>query len=328
MTASKVSEKVEDRAMNTLTKTRTVSDGSLHIEALAGVAVPVADIAAARDFYIRVLGFEDKGSDRLPGYDAHAVLMTPSRQYVVLASNQGPDTRDTGVHQGYRVSAAARDAIAARLSQENIQVFSYKEDRVKEENENFYFHDHDGNRIQLVRSASAKSTIGVQAIDHTIVLVYDMLWSDAFYRQDLKFEVESRVGVRTADHSRAREWAAGKEDMAPGTRRLDKLYMPMGGQNEVPRANMQYYYMAGDSIFGVYLATKHQQEPPENQIIGGAPRTAFLVARADLDRIADALQKRNRRFEGPIEHPASVPFAASLYCKDLSGNFLEFCARR
>ena len=314
--------------MNTLTRTRAVADGGLNIEALASVAVPVADIAAARDFYVRVLGFEDKGSDRLPGFDAHAVVATPSRQYVVLTHQQGPDTRDTGVHQGYRVSAAARDAIAARLAKENVEVLTYKEDRVKEDSENFYFHDRDGNRIQLVRSDKAKNAGGVDALDHTVVLAYDMLWSDAFYRQDLKFDVESRVGVRTADHSRARVWAAGKEDMMPGTRRLDKLYMPMGGQNEVPRANMQYYYAVGDSIFGVYLAIKHQQEPPEKQIVGGAPRTTFLTARAELDRIAGILQKRRRLFEGPVEHPASAPYAASIYCKDLSGNFLEFCARR
>jgi catechol-2,3-dioxygenase len=314
--------------MNTLTRSRRVSDGELKIEALACIAVPVADIAAARDFYIRVLGFEDKGSDRLPGFDDHAVVATPSRQYIVLTHRQGPDTRDTGVHQGYRVSAAARDAIAARLAKENVQVFTYKEDRVKEDGENFYFHDHDGNRIQLVRSPSAKSADGVHALDHTVVLTYDMLWSEAFYRQDLKFEVESRVGVRTADHSRARAWAAGKEEMAPGTRRLDKLYMPMGGQNEVPRANMQYYYTVGDSIFGVYLATEHQQEPPEEQIVGGAPRTMFLTTRADLDRIAGILKRRNQPFQGPIEHPASAPYAASVYCKDMSGNFLEFCTRR
>lgn len=313
--------------MNTLTRSRPVSDGGLAIESLAFIAVPVSDVAAARDFYVRVLGFEDKGSDRLPGFDAHAVLATPSRQYVVLAHNQGPDTRDTGVHQGYRVSNAARDAIAARLAKENVQVLTYKEDRVKEDGENFYFHDKDGNRIQLVRSPSAKNANGVHGLDHTIVLTYDMLWSEAFYR-DFKFEVESRTGVRTSDHARARVWAAGNEDMAPGTRRLDKLYMPMGGQNEVPRANMQVYYAVGDSIFGVYLSTKHQQEPPEEQIVGGAPRTTFLVVRADLDRVADILKKRNRPFKGPVEHPASVPYAASLYTRDLSGNFLEFCARR
>ncbi|HEY4134801.1 MAG TPA: VOC family protein [Alphaproteobacteria bacterium] len=311
-----------------MTQARPLQDGGLTLESLAFVTIPVADVAAARGFYSRILGLEDAGSDRLPGFEGpHAVLRTPSRQFVVLTAPEGPDTRDSGVHNAYRVSPAARDAIAARLAAEKVEVLTYKEDRPKEDEENFYFLDSDGNRSQLVRSASAKAANGVQAIDHTVVLSYDMLWAESFYGGDLKLPVESRVGVKTADHSRARRWAAGDEQMAPGTRRLDKLYMTMGGQNEVPRANMQVYFSAGASVFGVYLATKHQQEPPEERLVG-TPRTAFLVARGDLDRIAAVLQKRRRPFQGPVEHPASAPFAASLYCKDTSGNFLEFCAAR
>jgi catechol-2,3-dioxygenase len=246
---------------------------------------------------------------------------------LILTAPQGPDTRDTGVHQAFRVAAAARSAIAERLAANNIAVQTYKEDRVKEEGENFYFLDRDGNRIQLISSPTASAAAGVEAIDHTVVLVYDMLWAESYYCHDLKFAVESRVGVRTAEQSRAQRWYAGEEQMAPGTRRLDKLYMPMGGRTEVARANMQVYLTAGDAIFGLYLATKHQQEPPEEQVVG-APRTGFVTTRGDLARIAAILQKRQRVFHGPVDHPASAPFAASLYCKDLSGNFLEFCAPR
>jgi catechol 2,3-dioxygenase-like lactoylglutathione lyase family enzyme len=313
--------------MDTITQTQSVRDGGLDIVSLGYVTVPVADIAVAREFYGRVLGLEDVGTDRLPGFDAHAVLRLPSRQLVILTGPQGPDTRNTGVHHGYRVGPAARAAIAERLAADDVEVLTYKEDRPKEEAENFYFLDRDGNRIQLVVSEKVKAQDGIQAIDHTVVLAYDMLWAESYYGHDLKFPVESRVGIRTADHSRARRWAAGEENMAPGTRRLDKLYMMMGGQSEVPRANMQVYFSVGDSVFGIYLAIKHQQEPPEEQIVG-APRTAFVTARGDLDRIAGILQKRHRLHQGPVEHPPSAPFAASLYCKDLSGNFLEFCAPR
>lgn len=314
--------------MSSTTMPRTAQDGAVRIKSLAYLAVPVTDLAAARGFYTRVLGFEDIGSDLLPGFEHHAVLATPSRQFVVLASAQGPDTRDTGVHLGYRVSSAAREAIAARLAKDGVEVFTYSEDREKEQGENFYCHDRDGNRIQLVRSPAARSTTGIEAIDHANVLAFDMVWSEAYYREYLGFEVESRFGVRTADHSRAAVWADGKENMAPGTRRLDKLYMTMGGRNEVARTNMQVYYKAGDAIFGVYLATKHLQEPPEEQIIGGAPRTAFLVELAELDRIARILDARKRPFSGPVAHPKTVPYVASLYCRDPSGNFLEFCAVR
>ena len=291
--------------------------------------VPVVDAfgAAAEAFYSGILGAQPAGGDQLPGFADHRLMRLPSRQWLVLTTPQGPDTRDTGVHHAYRVSAAARTAIAERLAANNIAVHTYNEDRTKEDGENFYFHDADGNRIQLVVSANTAAKDGIAAIDHTALLVYDMLWAESYYGRDLKFAVESRVGVCTADHARARRWAAGEEAMAPGTRRIDKLYMPMGGQNEVVRANMQVYFAAGDSVFGLYLATKHQQEPPEEQIVG-APRTGFFVPRGDLDRIAAALAKRQRLFEGPVDHPASAPFAASLYCKDLSGNFLEFCAPR
>jgi catechol-2,3-dioxygenase len=313
--------------MSALTETRPLRDNELDVRALAFVTVPVADLVAAQAFYNGILGAQSAGSDQLPGFPAHHVMRLPSRQFLVLTGPQGPDTRDTGVHHAYRVSAAARAAIAERLAAHNVTVHTYNEDRVKEDGENFYFHDVDGNRIQLVVSAKAAAKDGIAAIDHTAVLSYDMLWAESYYGQDLKFAVESRVGVRTADQARARRWAAGEEDMAPGTRRIDKLYMPMGGQNEVVRANMQVYFTAGDSIFGLYLATKHQQEPPEEQIIG-TPRTGFFVARGELDRIAASLAKRQRLFEGPVDHPAAASFAASLYCKDLSGNFLEFCAPR
>ena len=313
--------------MTTITQARPAQESGTRIDSLAFVTVTAADIAAARRFYSCILGLQDMGMVQMPGFGAHAVLRLPSGQFLILTAPEGPDTRGTGVHNAFSVSAAARDAIAARLAADKIDVLTYLEDRPKEEAENFFCLDPDGNRIQLVRSPSAKATAGVQAIDHTVVLTYDMLWAESFYGEGLRLPVESRVGVRTADHARARRWAAGEEQMAPGTRRLDKLYMTMGGQNEVPRANMQVYFTVGSSVFGIYLATKHQQEPPEEQLVG-APRTAFLVAPGDLESIAALLQKRRRPFAGPVDHPKSAPFAASLYCKDQSGNFLEFCVPR
>lgn len=313
--------------MSTMTQTRPMSDAGRDIAALAYVTLPVSNIDTARQFYCGMLGFEDGGTDRLPGFDAHAALRLPSGQFVILTGRQGPNTNDTGVHNAFRVSASARAAIAERLAVGAVAIRTYKEDREQEVTDNFYVLDPDGNRLQLVVAKAINGKDSVQAIDHTVALVYDMIWAESFYGHDLKLPVESRFGVRTADHARARRWAAGEEDMAPGTRRLDKLYMTMGGQNEVPRANMQVYFAAGDSVFGLYLATKHQQEPPEEQVVG-TPRTAFMTSRSDLDRIAGILQGRRRRFQGPVEHPASAPFAASLYCKDLSGNFLEFCAPR
>jgi catechol-2,3-dioxygenase len=313
--------------MNDFAETRSIDGAELKIEALGFVTVAAGDVRAARGFYHDILGAQDAGADLLPGFGAHAALRLPSRQLIVVTAPHGPDTRNTGVHHAYRVSPSARAAIARRLQERGVAVETYKEDRSREEADNFFFHDPDGNRIQLVLAGKAKAADGADAVDHTAVLEYDMLWAESYYGRDLGFAVESRVGVRTADHSRARSWADGEEAMAPGTRRIDKLYMTMGGRNEVARANMQVYFHAGDSVFGIYLATKHQQEPPEEQVVG-SPRTAFITARTNLDLVAAILERRRRIFEGPVAHPPSAPFSASLYCKDLSGNFLEFCALR
>jgi len=172
-----------------------------------------------------------------------------------------------------------------------------------------------------------KQSDGILAIDHTALLAFDMLWAERFYVELLGLPVEGRVGWNTADHARARIWAAGDEDMAPGTRRLDKLYMTMGGQNEVPRANMQMFLKAGDSLLMLCLATQHFQEPPEGQVLG-APRTIFAVESAELDRVADILEGARQPFEGPVEHSDDSPFVASLYMRDPSGNFIELCVVR
>jgi catechol-2,3-dioxygenase len=80
-------------------------------------------------------------------------------------------------------------------------------------------------------------------------------------------------------------------------------------------------------MLAVYLATQHYQEPPEEQITG-VPRTAFFTSRSQLDRVAALLDARGHPYEGPVDHPPSVPLSASLYFRDLSGNFLELCTPR
>src|SRR4051812_42900181 len=108
--------------MSTATQTRPVNDTGRDISALGFVTVSVSDIEAARQFYCHMLGFEDAGTDRLPGFEAHAVLRLPSGQFVVLTCRQGPDTSDTGIHNAFRVSASARAAIALRLAAGNVDI--------------------------------------------------------------------------------------------------------------------------------------------------------------------------------------------------------------
>jgi catechol 2,3-dioxygenase-like lactoylglutathione lyase family enzyme len=298
----------------------------LAIERLACLVLPVTDTARAQAFYQDHLGLSVLGSDILPNLGAHAVLSTASGQLVALARvGQIPDLSDTGVHHALRVNDPARDKIAANLASADIAIHSYGEDREAEKNDKFFFFDPDGNRLQLVTGTDEGD--GVSAIDHTAILAFDMLWAEKFYVELLGLPVEGRVGWKTADHARARIWAAGGEDMAPGTRRLDKLYMTMGGQNEVPRANMQIFLQTGSSMLMLYLATRHFQEPPEGQVFG-APRTIFGVKRDELDRTASLLEEAGQPFEGPVDHASTSPFDASLYVRDPSGNFVELCSVR
>jgi catechol 2,3-dioxygenase-like lactoylglutathione lyase family enzyme len=304
---------------------------ALDVTGIAYVVVEVDDLDRAVDFYVRVLGLKTLGRDVFPSCGTHAALITSSGQWVVLSVNgDRPDLRDTGVHQAYRVSPEARTAITKALIAEGVEIRTYKEDRPAEERDNFYFCDPDGNRLQLVAAIAndAPSPGGLSGIDHAAVQTADMMWAEAFYADELGLPVDHRVGWRTADYVRARKWAAGEEDMAPGTRRLDQRYTVMVNRKTVPRANMQLFLRAGRGVIGVYLANMHFQEPPEEQIIG-TPRVSFATASRDrLEAAARRLASRRRAFEGPVIHPRSAPLEASLYLKDPGGNFLELCVVR
>lgn len=295
---------------------------------LGVIILPVEDPAAAGDWYSGRLGLPAVRPDLMPNCGAHVALALPSGQMLVLAAAAGSSSlSEIGVHHGLRVGAEQRRAITARLATDGVAVDAYREDRPEELADNCYICDPDGNRLQLVATADAGSAPGIVGLDHTVLLACDMLWADDFYTGLLSLPVAAKIGVRTADHARARRWAAGEEEMAPGTRRLDKLYMAMGGQTEVPRANMQFYYPVGRDTLGIWLAMRHVQEPPEDQLVG-TPRTAFAATPAALDRVAAALARARRPFLGPLDHPAAAPIARSLYFKDMSGNFLELFVPR
>jgi catechol 2,3-dioxygenase-like lactoylglutathione lyase family enzyme len=297
--------------------------GSLTIESISALAVAVDDPSAARDFYCRVLGGIASGSDVLPECPSHELIRLPAGQMLVLArAGDRPDLSETGVHQAYRATPTAMDAISQRLQSEGIEIHSYREDRETEQSDRVYFLDPDGNRVQIVVRDGAVDGEEIYGIDHAAVQVPDMLWATHFYGEILGLPAESRFGLRTADHAQARVWAKGEDDMAPGTRRLDKLYMTMGGQNEVPRTNMQVYYDLGDGVIGVYLATQHFQEPPEEQL-AGVPRLILQAPSVGLETVAARLDAASWPYRGPITHAPSAPFSASIYFKDTGGNFIE-----
>ena len=300
---------------------------SLPIRTIAHSVIEVADLERARSFYGERLGLR-AGNDHWPVSD-EICLSCPSSQSLVLRQAAAPRIfADTGVHQAYRATSAAIDRIVQSLAADGITVQRYHEDRPAEQTDACYFADPDGNRIQLVKQDQG-AAVGVLAIDHTAIQASDMEWIEDFYADRLGLPVDRRVGWNTADYVRARVWGEGKEDMAPGTRRWDERYRDIPGGKpgqgrRVARPNMQIFYRLGETVLGVYLATSHMQEPPLRQAMG-TPRIAYWTDRATLDRVAALLSDGKIVAQGPVQHPAHSPIAASLYFRDPCGNFIELC---
>jgi catechol 2,3-dioxygenase-like lactoylglutathione lyase family enzyme len=301
------------------------------LRAISHVVIEVANLDRARGFYADRLGFRSPPLDQWP-VEGELCLPCLSGQWLVLRQSASPRTfADTGVHQAYGASPVAIEGMINALAATATPVYRYREDRPAERDDNVYFADPDGNRIQLVRRETTVGP-GVCAIDHAAVLASDMEWVEEFYRDRLGLPVEHRVGVNTDDYVRARLWGEGKDDMAPGTRRWDERYRDIPGGKpgqgrRVPRPNMQMYLRAGSSAFGIYLAAAHVQEPPPH-LATGSPRTGFAVDPAELDRAAALLADSRVTFKGPVEHGARSPVVASLYLRDPCGNFIELCAPR
>jgi len=285
--------------------------------------IGVDDLKVA-DFYRETLGFTVAGTDMIAECGASVALAGANGGMVVLARiGARPDLAATGVHQAYAVGAGTRADIAERLRIQGIPVRTYKEDRPAEEADNFYFFDPSGNRVQIVTEAGRKG--GAPALDHAAVQVANMWWAETFYTATLGCGVEHRVGWKTADYARAKLWADGTEDMAPGTRRMDKRYSSMVNQREMPRVNLQLYLRVGAVPFAVYLANQHFQEPPEEALVG-TPRTAFAVSEPVLNDARRRLEQARWPHAGPATY-AGGPVRQALYFKDPGGNFIELSLR-
>ncbi len=298
-----------------------LKDSDLGLSGLSHLVIQVSDAARAAEFYADVLGLEARAAS-WPGCADALVLAAGGGGHLVLSpAAELTDLRETGVHHAFAVSPAQREKAAAALAARGVEVLDYAEDPPAEAKGGFYFLDPDGNRIQLVTAPGADEG-GAPRLHHTAVQVADILWAERFYTEVLRLTPVHRVGWNTADYARAQLWADGKEDMAPGTRRLDKRYSSIVNQRMVPRVNMQVYFACGGGVFGVYLANRHFQEPPE-EVALGVPRTAFRVTEDGLARARQRLEAAGWQLEGPVAHPCGLPIVASLYLRDPGGNFIE-----
>ena len=302
--------------------TSTVND--LGLNGLSHLVIQVSDAGRAAAFYEEILGL-GRTSLAWPAAEGAAVLAAGGGQHLVLVpAEQQPDLRETGVHHAFALSPAARDKAAQGLRSKGLEVLTYGEDPPDESEDGFYFFDPDGNRIQLMARADADPG-GAPILHHSAIQVADILWAEQFYSEVLGLTPVHRVGWATADYARAQAWADGKEDMAPGTRRMDKRYSSIVNNRLVPRVNMQVYFACGGGRLALYLANQHFQESPE-EATTGVPRTGLRLAPDGLRRAADRLRDAGWRFQGPISHDAGLPIAASIYLRDPGGNFIELAA--
>ena len=298
------------------------------MEGISHIVIEVSDLKRAEGFYRDILGFELTDGYGAADCGAGVPLRAGPDQWLILSQSTEPRSLpETGVHQAYRVAPRDRDAISRKLAARHIAVHDYKEDRPAEETDNFYFYDLDGNRIQLVVSGYANGSGKVLGIDHAAVECHDLEWAEEFYVKVLGLEVEHRVGWRTADYVRAQLWGEGKEHMAPGTRRWDQRYTVMEQKRRIPRPNTHFFLRVGADVLGIYLATVHRQEPPEEQIVG-TPRIGLRTNRSQLDEALKRLGERCFAIHGPVEQPPTSPIALSACVKDPGGNFLEICVPR
>jgi len=298
------------------------------MDGISHIVIEVGDLARAKEFY-RLLGFESADAAGMPECGRSALFLTASGQAVIFSESPQPRSLpETGVHQAYRISLSDRNAVARKLAACAVTVHTYEEDRPSEKADNFYFYDPDGNRIQLVASpASSEGSGKILGIDHAAVECHDLEWAEDFYVKQLGLEMDHRVGWRTDDYVRAKLWGEGKEHMAPGTRRWDQRYTVMEQKRRLPRPNTHFFVRLGEEILGIYLATQHRQEPPEDQVVG-TPRIGFRAGCQTMERVAQALAASRTPMKGPVEHPNSASIAASLYIRDPGGNFLELCVPR
>lgn len=297
------------------------------VRGISHLVIAVADTTRAARFYGDVLGAGSLPLDAWPEPDETA-LPLPSGQMLVLKSGCAENDReDSGVHQAYRCSRDSRTAIAAKLDEAGIAIHRYHEDRPAETEEPFYFSDPDGNRIQLVLGEGAAP--GIWGIDHAAVQASDMEWEEEFFIDRLGIPVDYRVGWNTDDYVRAQAWAEGREEMAPGTRRMDRRYRDNpgsepGSSREVPRPNIQIFLAIGGAALGIFLATHHHQEPPP-ELVRGAPRTALATDQTGFKAMEAALGATGVAMEGPVVHEPDALIARSLYFRDPCGNLFEIC---
>jgi catechol-2,3-dioxygenase len=282
------------------------------IAAFSGALLEVGDADRAARFYRDQLGLSQEGEA------AEGPLLRLGSARIILCERANPGVLpDSGTHLALRLPAADVETALSRLHAAGIALHDYREDRAAEHDQNHYFADPDGNRLQLVAGAEP-------GIDHAAIETHDLEWAEAYYTHVLGGVVETRVGWRMADYAGAKAWGDGQDARAPGTRRWDKLYSAtINPDGQVARPNAHIFVALGTGvILGIYLATEHRQEPQPDQFTG-SPRLCFRTSQLDelerrLKEVRLRCQQSSKATGGPFERSGQA-----LFLRDPGGNFLE-----
>ncbi|HEY4134640.1 MAG TPA: VOC family protein [Alphaproteobacteria bacterium] len=290
------------------------------VQGLSHLIIETPGIEAAEEFYTKLFGFVPAGRDMWAGCERSSTLRTPSGQFLVLADAKPlkEDLAVSAIHQGYAVTAQAREQILAAVRAKGGEVFNYREDRPSEVADNVYITDPSGNRVQLLARANGNGA----GIDHVAIEVNDILWSEQAFGEWLSMPIEHRIGWAAMDYVEAK--AAGEASAIPGSRYWNERYSVFETERKALRPTPQIYFtLSSGSSVAVYLANRNYQSTPDTQRLG-TPRLGLRLQKGGIDAVARTLESKRIKFEGPVQHGANMPIAKSLYMRDLGGNFIEF----
>lgn len=308
--------------------TREVSISPPHAEALRGVVVEVGHGDRPHAFYERLFQYSGGQWDQ----DGSSMVYRRGEQSVEFVSVRRPRAfADSGYHCAYRIPAQHVEAVVAQLVADGHSVNWWREDHPQERTVTPYFHDPNGNVVQIVPSNDDSVFL-----DHVGIEIHMFDYCEYLYVAALGGKVGYYHGWRTVDHVEARRWAEEGDPCAPWTRKDNPNYRDLlvtdpatgelrpsrysaefglarpTGQKRVPRPNGQVFLNYGPSRLALISATKSRQEPPEEQI-KGTPRVIFST-----DRSADEVDTWLDQFTVPRYREEK-----SIYLRDADGNFSE-----
>ena len=146
---STLGQRALDGAHSELYTARTLSDCAM--EGISHIVIEVSDLKRAEEFYRDILGFESSG--RIVCLSAATTFCSGwirsmadplAKRRASIAARKPASTKPTGWRlQIVRLSAA-------NLAARHVAVHTTKRIGPPRQTDNFYFHDPDGNRVQLV----------------------------------------------------------------------------------------------------------------------------------------------------------------------------------